>query len=295
MSIVDFDGTNKQDIASMSNGTYGSQPVLSEDGRYLLFAGYDGSHGDGTKVTSGYRQAILTPNTVELLDTKTLQRYKLPNLPNTNIYSDVQWDQQTENIIFTILSSDSKKMGVYSYNPEKLTLQQIPLPSMNGTPFGYISQLPKNNTLIGTQSTDPSNLGNLGETYAYAYNQLASIDASGKLSYLSLEDPFIQYITVLPGNYFNSVLGAATSASESSQPAVSYAVLQGVNNNTTMQKNTFSKTTLASLRIQQTSNQACLKLPDARCSALGIQPNSTAYTACQNLEKAIAATANACY
>ncbi|HXC03833.1 MAG TPA: hypothetical protein VNZ86_03725, partial [Bacteroidia bacterium] len=109
MSKVDFDGTNKQDIQSMTNGTYGSQPVLSPDGKFMLFAGYDGSNGDGTAVKNGYRQALLTPNTVELLDTNTFTRYKLPNLPKSNIYSDVQWDNESGNVIISILSQDSKQ------------------------------------------------------------------------------------------------------------------------------------------------------------------------------------------
>ena len=120
MSIVDFDGTNKQDISSMTNGTYGSQPLLSLDGKFMLFAGYNGSNGDGTAVKNGYRQALLTPNTVELLDTNTYKRYQLPNLPPSNIYSDVQWDKETGNVIISILSQDTKQMGVYAYDLGKL-------------------------------------------------------------------------------------------------------------------------------------------------------------------------------
>jgi hypothetical protein len=292
MSIVDFDGTNKQDISSMTNGTYGSQPLPSADGNYLLFAGYDGT--DGTKVVNGYRQAVLNPNTVELLNTKTLARYKLPNLPDTNTYSDVQWDQQTDNIIMSILSPDATKMGVYSYDPEKLTLQQIPLPTVNNAAYGYVSQLPGNKTIIGTQSTDATNLGNLGTTYAYAYTQLAISETNGTLSYLSLEDPFVQYITILPGNYFTPVLGDQTSNTTtiSPQPTISYAILQG---NNTQQDTSFLKSTLASLRLQGLSSNACVTLGQARCSALGMQPNSTEYSICQKIEKVIPLTANACY
>lgn len=292
MSTVDFDGTNKQDIDSMQNGTYGSQPTPSADGKFLLFAGYDGKNGDGKKVVNGYRQAILTPNTVELLDTKTLKRYSLPNLPDTNTYSDVTWDIQTGNIIFTVLSPDATKTGVFSYDPEKLTIQQIPLPTVSGSAYGYISQLTADKTLIGTQSTDASNLGNLGETYAYAYTQVAVEDKNGLLSYLSVEDPFIQYITILPGNYFTPVLGDETSASGSSQPAISYAVLQG---NNTPQDTSFLKSTLASRRLQGISSDACIALGSARCAALGMQKNSSAYSICQKIEETNNQTTDACY
>ena len=196
MSIVDFDGTNKQDITSMTNGTYGSQPSHSSDGKFLLFTGYDGSNGPGTTIKNGYRQAILTPNTVELLDTKTQQRYVLPNLPDTNIYSDVQWDKITGDVIISILSSNVKQMGVYSYDLGILSPNKIQLPMVNGTPFGYITQLSNNKTLIGIQNTNPANLGNLGQTYSYAYSQIAEIDDNGKLTPISLADPFIQYIAI---------------------------------------------------------------------------------------------------
>jgi len=298
MSKVDFDGTNKQDISSMTNGTYGSQPTLSPDGKFMLFEGYDESNGDGTAVKNGYRQALLTPNTVELLDTTTFNRYKLPNLPPANTYADAQWDKQTGNVIISILSKKTQQMGVYWYDLGKLQYTQIPLPLANSTQYGYISQLNGNKTLIGIQSTDPSNLGNLGDTYAYAYTQIATIDTKGKLNPLTLGDPFMQYITLLPGDYFQKVLAAQTSQT-TPQPGVTYAVLQGTDANP-QNYNFFLKTTLASLRIQGKSNPggsttACQNLGNTRCAALGFKQNSAGYTVCQNIEKANNRTANACY
>src|SRR3989344_1273111 len=76
MSVSDFTGVNKQNINSMTNGTYSSQPISSPDGKYLLFSGYDGSKGLGTSDTNGFRRAISFPNTVETLDTSTLTRSK---------------------------------------------------------------------------------------------------------------------------------------------------------------------------------------------------------------------------
>ncbi len=297
MSMVDFDGTNKQDITSMTNGTYGSKPTLSPDGKFLLFAGYDGNNGDGTKIKNGYRQALLTPDTVELLDVNSLNRYKLPNLPPSNTYSDVQWDKQTANVVISILSADTKQMGVFVYDLGKLSTKQLPLPQTDDTQYGYISQLTDNKTLIGIQSNDPSNLGNLGETYAFAYTQLATIDDAGKLDYISAEDPFVQYITILPGNYFNNVLGDQTSKQTTPEPT--FAVLQGTDT-TPQSNNTFLKTTLASLRIQGKSNPpsstiACQTLGNARCSALSLTTDSTEYQICRNIEKANNRTGNACY
>lgn len=209
MSIIDFDGTNEQDIPSMTNGTYGTVPTLSLDGKYLLFAGYNGS--DGTTIKNGTRQALLTPNTIELLDTHTLNRYPLSNLPDTNIYSNAQWDIETGNPIITVLSpTNPQQKGIFSYDLTTLAPTQLPIPTVNETSFVYISQLNNTKTLVGTQGTGSSSIGNLGQTTMYGYNQLAVMDTSGKLSYLSLPDPLVQYITVLPGNYFNNVLGAST-------------------------------------------------------------------------------------
>jgi hypothetical protein len=302
MSKVDFDGTNKQDIQSMTNGTYGSQPVLSPDGKFMLFAGYDGSNGDGTAVKNGYRQALLTPNTVELLDTNTFTRYKLPNLPKSNIYSDVQWDNESGNVIISILSQDSKQMGVFVYDLSKLQYKQIPLPLTNSTQYGYISQLSASSTLIGTQSTDPSNLGNLGATYSYAYTQLASVDGTGNLTPLQVEDPFVQYITILPGDYFSNVLGAQTQNQTTPQPIITYAVLQGTDTTNPQDNTVFLKTTLASIRTQGISTPTgsgntllCQNLGGARCQELGLTPDSPGYKLCQTIEKANNRTGNACY
>jgi len=294
MSVVNFDGSNKQDLTAMTNGTYGTQPSLSPDGKYLLFAGYDGVNGDGTAIKNKYRQALLTPDTVELLDTSTFQRYKLSNLPNTNIYSDVQWDDQTGNVILSMLSPNSTQTGVYTYNLAQLHAIQIPLPTINGTNYGYISGLTNTTTLIGIQSTASFNLGNLGPTYTYAYTQFAKLSGNGKTTALPSTDPFMQYITILPGNYFSNVLGAQTTVLDATQPPVTYAVLQGVSDNTS-QGTTFLKTTLAGRRLQEKSSPLCLNLGEAQCSALGLLPNSPAYTACQNVEKINNTSTNACY
>lgn len=302
MSIVNFDGSDKQDISSMTNGTYGSQPSLSPDGKFLLFAGYDSSKGSGTSVKNGYRQALLTPDTVELLDTNTLKRYRLPNLSTSNIYSDVQWDNQTSNVIISELSPSSGLTGIFNYNLGSLQMTQIPLPTINGTIFGYISELINNKTLIGIQSTNSSNLGNLGPTYSYAYTQLALLNTNGKYSGLSVEDPYVQYITILPQNYFNNVLGAQTSAQTTPQitlkPTISFATLQNPINNS----NSFFKNGLASNRLELQSNPTgsqtgatCLGLGAARCTQLGFSASSSAYTVCQNIEQADAITQNACY
>jgi len=298
MSVVNFDKSNKQDIAAMTNGTYGSQPTLSSDGKYLLFAGYDGLNGSGTATKNGYRQALLTPNTVELLDTRTFQRFKLPNLPNTNTYSDVQWDTETGNVILSILSADTKQMGIYSYDVGKLKSTQLPIPSTNGNAYGYISQLSNTRTLIGIQSTDSSNVGNLGATYTNAYTQIATLDDKGSVTQLSTQDPFMQYITILPQDYFKNVLGAQTKALDVEQ---SPTPDQGQDTSNLQLNTFFLKSNLASTRLQiessplGSSSLTCLDLGGTRCTTLGFTPQVSSYATCVAVEKVNAITANACY
>lgn len=311
MSVVDFDGTNKRDIDAMQSGTYSSQPTLSPGGKYLLFAGYDGSQGDGTAVKNGYRQALLTPNTIELLNTQTLQRFKLPNLPNASTYSSVQWDQ-AGNVIITILSPDTKQIGVYTYDLETLQAKQISIPLANNTLYHYVSQLTPSTTLIGLQSTDSANLGNLGETYAYAFTQLATLDAKNDLTYVSLQDPFIQYIAILPNNYFHSVLGIQTKEQPASKSTVTTAPKTPIDSYDLRRYSFFLKTTLATIRSKAQSNPVstpsaktkqetkekqtvCEQLAKKRCATLNHSSNSKAFKTCMNTEVANGQITNACY
>jgi len=202
MSTVDLDGTNRKDIDAMQSGTYSSEPTLSDDGKYLLFAGYDGSKGDGQTIVNGYRQALLAPNTVELLNAQTLQRFALPNVPDSNIYSAVTWDLVSGNVMMKALSPDASKSGMFSYDLSKQTMDPLLLPQ--DSEYSYISQLPQGKTLVGIADTREANWGNLGEHSAYAFSQLSLFDTKNELKNLSVEEPFVQYITILPGNFFLS-------------------------------------------------------------------------------------------
>ncbi len=213
LSVVDFDGTNRQDLTSMAAGTYGTQPTLSADGKHLLFSGYDGSKGDGNTLKDGYRLAVLAPNTVEVLDTETFTRAKLPNLDNKNIYSSSAWDISTGKIILTIISPETKTTGVYAYDTNVKQIVKLATPSTENVTYGFLTEVTDNTTIIGTQDTNTSNLGNLGEEYAFPFTQIALLDrASSKVSFVQLQDTFAQYITLLPGNYFKTVLGIEAKA-----------------------------------------------------------------------------------
>ena len=299
MSTVDFDGTNKQDIDTMQAGTYSSQPTLSPEGKYLLFAGYDGANGDGNIVKNGYRQALLTPDTVDLLNAKSLQRFQLPNLSNTNRYTSVQWDSITGNPIITLVAKDTTQSGLFSYDLATQTLTRLPILANDTTNYGYISQLPDEATLAGIQSNNDANLGNLGDHYAYAFTQLLILKAKTATKYLSTEDPFMQYITILPGNYFKAVLGDQTSAT-TSQTASPVPTTQDTKDNPQLYT-FFLKTTLASFRLQGKSDPVtataslCTNLKKARCSALGLSTDSPDFAVCEHVQTENDLTTNACY
>lgn len=200
MSVSDVTGTTKQNITSMVNGTYGTQPALSPDGMYLAFAGYDGSLGNGTATLSGFRQALVFPNTVELLDTTTLQRIKLPNLSNQNIYTSVHYDKQTGNLLTTQLSNKTAGNYLYDIAAQKVTT----LPTRTES---VLSSLSGGIMLLGTQDASQSTFGNLGEGYGSSYTQFSLLFlTTGTTTPLSLADNFMQYITLFPANTFSQSL-----------------------------------------------------------------------------------------
>ncbi len=220
MSVSNFQGTQKQDLSNMQNGTYGTQPTLSPDGRYLAFAGYDGTQGSGTAVVDGFRRALLRSNTVELLDTQTLQRQKLSNLPNTNTYSYVAWDNTSGKLIYNVLSRSSEQMGLYAYDlaakaGTKLNLGNPP----EGTPTNTLaSYLSNGGLLVATLDTADTAEGNLGPAYAAPCTSFAVMSQSGEASgdispqEIEMRDSMMQLISVLPSDYFPANTGNKAQA-----------------------------------------------------------------------------------
>jgi hypothetical protein len=219
MSVSNFTGSSKKELDSMKAGTYGTQPTLSQDGKYLLFSGYDGTYGDGNAIKRGIRQAILTPNTVDLVNTQTLQRYKLGNLPNSNSYPFANWDLVTGKIILSVVGETADKTGLFAYDIPSKSSEEIVVPLTNNMEYMPITSLTANRLLTGSFEEKASNLGNLGANYEYAYGRLAIMDiASAKSQEIALEDAYAQYITLLPAGYFNAVLGTKTMAQARPQP-----------------------------------------------------------------------------
>src|SRR3989344_4502570 len=222
MSVSNFQGTQKQDLTNMQNGTYGTQPVLSPDGRYLAFAGNDGAQGLGTQIVDGFRRALLRSNTVEFLDTQALQRQKLSNVPNTNTYSYVAWDAVSGKLIYNVLSKSPEQMGLYAYDlaaktAVKLNLGNHPDSTPTNTLASYLSN---GGLLIGTLDIADTSEGNLGQVYAAPYTSFATIIQSsqeaGNILPQEIErrDSMMQLISVLPSDYFPAGAGNKAQAVE---------------------------------------------------------------------------------
>ena len=203
MSMTSFEGKHKQNIDTMKNGTYGTQPVLSPDGRKLAFAGYDGSLGSGTNIKNGFRQAVLNPNTVEVLDTTTLTRQKIA-LPTTNTYASILWNKTNGELLYSAISKNPAQSGTYQYDFAAQSAKKVDLLANNPN-ASLVSALSADTFLIGQAEHTLSTIANLGDTYTVSFNQLSVNNiATEQITQLNLPDFLMQYITIVPSNYFAS-------------------------------------------------------------------------------------------
>ncbi|HVF69856.1 MAG TPA: hypothetical protein VNA13_04820, partial [Xanthomonadales bacterium] len=105
---------------------------------------------------------------------------------------------------------DASQSGLSSYNLSTNSLSKISLPTNEIRPYSFITQLSSDKLLLATTEDSPSSVGNLGEGYASLINQLYILDpATNQASSLREGNALVQYITTLPQNYFQSVLGVA--------------------------------------------------------------------------------------
>jgi hypothetical protein len=187
MSIVEFDGSNKRDISSMQAGDYIGQPIASPDANYIAF--------------------MSANNTVGLLDTKNLRRFILPNLPQNETFTKVSWSTLTGNIVLTMKENSTNNLSLSLYDLEKQKSLSISVPTSD-PPYALVTQVRADTALVGLQSTSQENIGNLGSSDEYAFTQFALVNvgdsANGtntQLHYIATQDPFMQYMTVLEGDY----------------------------------------------------------------------------------------------
>ncbi|MDP4001342.1 MAG: hypothetical protein Q8P83_03825, partial [bacterium] len=276
MSYSNLSGTQKQNISSMTAGTYSTQPTVSQDGKYLAFAGYDGAQGTGISA-EGFRQEILNPDTIEILDTVAKQRKKLAGLSNANRYPSVLWDKSSSNIIFSIVSKDVNQNGFYLYDLGNSSYKRIGQTQAVSDGDIVLSTISGSKLLTGKQDTSGSAIGNLGEKYSSVLGSISVYDSSAnKTIPLNIGSPLIQYIGLLPSNYFSNsfAIGDLTGSSSKIE-------------NKQLQLETFAlKPTLAPQREKQQSKPItkpgkCQKGPDCtntctdlakqQCTSLGLK------------------------
>lgn len=206
LSVSDLKATKIFDLSSMKNGTYSTQPVLSPDGNFLAFAGYDGSKGDGTAVVAGFRQALLSPNTIELLNLKTKERDKLSNLSNQTLYGNISWDKGTNSLIYGVISGDANVQGNYLYNLQSNTPQKISTQDKENKLI--ISSLSSNLILLGNPDLSPTVTANLGQDYSPSFKDFSIYELDKKVETpLDIKDPLMQFINVSIVKKSETVLG----------------------------------------------------------------------------------------
>ncbi|HRN96792.1 MAG TPA: hypothetical protein PLD54_05075, partial [Candidatus Levybacteria bacterium] len=191
MSVSNFTGTDKRDLANMQNGTYGTKPELSPDGKHLLFLGYDKS--DGLSDVDGFRKAVITSNTISVLDTQSLEISHL-TASDTTKYSRPRWNTNDDgSIIVTVLSSDTIEQGIYRRTVQDDTLHMI---SALSSRF-LIGSIAPDKVLYGTQSQSQNSDGNLGSFYASQYTTLSIQDTNdAQSSELDTHANLVQFITL---------------------------------------------------------------------------------------------------
>jgi hypothetical protein len=282
MSVANVDGTGKQDLAQMANGTYGTQPQLSADGRSLAFAGYDGSLGAGTALKNGYRQAILTPNTVETLDATTLARTKIVQFPKQYTYSDVGWNINSNNIMAAAISNTTGESGDYIFNVASQTVKKATLPTNDTSGSqNLLAQLSADKFLLGKTDGSESNIANLGDTYGDSFQEFKVTNVKRSASEeINLPDQLMQKVAILPSNYFANVANDANKTKTSKV---------NTKNKSLQLQTFFVKTALGEMRTDLQSGAAatpgadtprCRDLQDAQCDAQGLKLGTKEYAKC---------------
>ncbi len=202
MYFSNFNGSVKNPISQMPAGTYSTQPQVSEDGSLLTFAGYDGSQGDGNgRVGTGYRRAVLFPNTIDTFNIKTGERKTiLKSQPNT-IYPLVSWDNPAESIYHVTIARDAKLNGQYLLDPVSSKSSKLNLPNAgkNNEQYAVVTSFGNGSYFVGIQDQSSSSLGNLGKNYSKALYETKIFKAStNTLMEIPLATRAVQYIALVP-------------------------------------------------------------------------------------------------
>ena len=207
MSVSNFDGSQKEDIASMNGGTFSTQPAISPDESQFAFGGHEGSAPSGA---ARFQTAILNPNTVETLDTNTKARFKIPGVLASSKYPYVDWDPATGNLIYKMISTDTANTGYHLYDKKTSASYEL-IKTGNDQSMSVISTLDKNRILLAKRDISLSAFGNLGPKYGFAITGFyVKDDQKGSTEPLPISKNLVQFIAFLPSSYFDSIANLKT-------------------------------------------------------------------------------------
>lgn len=212
MSMIDFAGLDSTDIPSMVNGTYSTQPVVSPDGKKLVFVGYNGKKGPGEEVVNGFRRAILFPNTIETFDLSSLSRNTIQEAQGSGIYSSAVWSPNNGNILYVLVGDTNTSSGTYVYNVTTHIASRIlkPADSSTSSVLAVVqAQFPGLVALVSEELTSSSVASNLGSFYSGLSSSMYLLgqSASDKKE-LALDGHFTQPIDIMPQSFFMAVKSA---------------------------------------------------------------------------------------
>ncbi len=200
MSTADLLGGSIEDIKNMKNGTYSTQPMISSDGKYFAFAGYSGS--DGAVEEGGFRRAMVSPDTLEILNTDTLERKKIDTGLSDVLYSRVGWDPISQDLLASATQrkqSQVEKLQL-SYSVGSATVDTV----KNPNPADYfVSRLSSTALLFGEYFRDREGVGNLGPKYSSSYSRLSVMDPATEASVsVPFDQQPIQLVAIEPSSFF---------------------------------------------------------------------------------------------
>lgn len=205
MSRSNFDGTQKSDIAALQNGAYGTQPVMSSDGKYIAFAGYSGT--DGATEVNGYRRAVVAPNTVKLLNTATGAIATVKEQSSNTTYTSVYWDKVSGALFFLegIFSDGDFSLSQYSYSPEISSEIKIAGADTFAEKSVVIASLTNSQYLFGNRESSDAFLGNLSGKYEQSMQSIFAFKTNGESNTpIDVEISPLQIIGVKSSSYFTA-------------------------------------------------------------------------------------------
>lgn len=220
MSVSNAGGDFKQEIPSMRNGTYGTQPVMSSDGSYFAFAGYSGN--DGLSLDSGFRKAIVRPNTFEILNANTLERTIVDTGFEDAIYSGIFWDSISNVFIVSAIHKDATGSVVnsqLSFNPVTQTIQNLNAPQAGANDSNnVIGVIDTEHYIIADKVNGQSNLGNLGKSYAQLINNISLYNTATQNSEtIEIAQLPFQLIDIKKGGFFDNLIADGSLSFSSDQ------------------------------------------------------------------------------